>query len=951
MPFDTCPDLLVDESPASRRISATLSILAVIGIAGSLLIASASRFSEQHLADRSPLRWVVDALSLYGQWPTLDGKEIRLTIFNLAAAMMLLAAGIRLLTQNAQPRMALDDLLDFRARASSPVTWGVFFLFCSFLSSAFSESRRLTLGESVLHGFQGAWVLPLALLLEPRHARTLARLIVWILSVTSVIGLWYYFARVYPQSGFAVRLKYPTGSELSLAACLLPVPFIAIGLLAGQTTGALASRVKQIFCNSRLLLTIMLVVPVIAAFAIARSRSGAVGVAFGVATMIALHLRGRGRRTVLIATAVLVAGTGFWVTRERHKTDSWLRSHSLRARMDFAWPYATALWRTKPILGHGDGAYGLLAGQFARVDQIDDPKVMSFGSEQIWLQHADSEPLQLLADLGFVGFFAAVAALGTALITAARFCDAARASPAHAGDRGLVIGLTAALVAIAAEECSSNGLRINGLPAVFLSTSAILWTLVRRHRPPREVAQPDHWMPGGVLRMAGLGITGVALALTAAAWMDAAATRSCYRASSALISGHNDEAVIEADRAARGSLGAYQQLKARLFAVWAMSQEFDTRLKSQALPGNEDFTVASAALGRLATLETLAPRFLRTASLRVELFANLARAAERRNDPGAAVDFAKKRNQALARLIADEPFRMEPVQALLQAEPQIAVMERLAWLRRLLRGGEMPRGFVDLFMMQAQTPDFVDALNDLMNVAAADAKRVPENWQDRLSPETLRLTALTLELQGKPTDAIPVATAAVEMYEAAGARLFSANGAARHECVRLRFAANPTSEIAQRLQELADAARLAEMSIRPDGALPDPMGSTRLDLLLAGGREDHAAAQVRLLSPSASIPAFMATAYLSLASSHAQLHRDAALQWATRATELAPQAIGGHAVLLELMLRAGQEKSASTHLKLMAKSFDVTAISELEADLRSRYPQSQLWANPAKTGG
>ncbi len=943
MPFDTCPDLLVDESPVSLRVSAVLSGLVVAGLIGSVLIASPSRFSSEHQADHSPLRWIIDAISLYGKWPTPDGKEIRTGIFNLTASLILLTVGLRLLTQARQPRMALDDLLDFRARAASPVTWALFFLFCSVLSSSFADSRRLALGQSALHAFQIAWLFPLALFLEPAHARRLARAMIWMLSAVAVLGLWYYFARLYPRSGFSTRLKYPMASELQLAACLLPMPFLAIASIAPPSPSELSSIRRHG-------LTLLLLIPVLIALALTRSRSAMVGGFVGAAAMMALYLRGRARKGVVLACLVLISAAAFWFAQERQRTDGWLRSHSLRARLDYAWPYAIALWRIKPILGHGDGTYGLLAGQLARDAQIDDPSVMGFGDETSWLLHADSEPLQLLADLGIVGLLAAAAGLIATIVAAVRFCDAARGQ-SGGRDRRLIIGLVSALLAMAAEECTSNGLRLESLPAVFLTTGAILWTLVRRHRPPREVAPAEHWMPAGVLRMSGLGLTGVSLALAVAACVDASATRSQQRASSSLISGQNHEAVMEADAAARGTLNIYQNLNDRLIAIWAMSQEFDNRLKTDHRPDDADLSVASAALVRLAALQSDAPRFLRTAALRVELFTNLGRACERRGEAASARDFALKRNDALARLIADEPFRLEPVKALLEADPAVKVLSRITFLRHLIRAGEMTQSFVDLFISQTGVPDFMPALKDLATVAVNDASRDPDGWKDRLSPETLRLEALTLELQGKPDEAVPLIVRSIAMYDAAGARLFAANGAARHEEVHLRFAADPTADLDLQLQRLDQAARIAEYSFTPSGPLPDPMGATRLDILLAAGKETEAIAQAEYLFPSAPAGQVLARGYQSLASNFGRTHREEAIRWATRACELFPQYTEAHSTLLKLLLTAGREELAAKELASTARALDSTAHEKLLADLKKQFPQSRLWESVHPTPG
>src|SRR5205814_537013 len=134
-------------------------------------------------------------------------------------------------TASARPRMSFDDLLAIRQRAASPIAWWLLFILCSALTSSFSMSPRLTLGHTILHVFQLAWWLPLAALLTPCDARRLACATLAILGLLGALGLWYYFQRVYPRVGLDARLSYPLGNELWMAACLLPAPFIAFGLL------------------------------------------------------------------------------------------------------------------------------------------------------------------------------------------------------------------------------------------------------------------------------------------------------------------------------------------------------------------------------------------------------------------------------------------------------------------------------------------------------------------------------------------------------------------------------------------------------------------------------------------------------------------------------------------------------------------------------------------------
>ena len=113
---------------------------------------------------------------------------------------------------------------------------------------------------------------------------------------------------------------------------------------------------------------------------------------------------------------------------------------------------------------------------------------------------------------------------------------------------------------------------------------------------------------------------------------------------------------------------------------------------------------------------------------------------------------------------ADEPFRVELVEYLWRDQPQATAMQRFRWLRCLIRRGEMDSRFLALVQSFGRIPGSQMALEDLLGVATQDHARSALKWDDRLSPETLRIAALAREWTGQPAEAVKLAGLADEMW-------------------------------------------------------------------------------------------------------------------------------------------------------------------------------------------
>jgi len=275
-------------------------------------------------------------------------------------------------------------------------------------------------------------------------------------------------------------------------------------------------------------------------------------------------------------------------------------------------------------------------------------------------------------------------------------------------------------------------------------------------------------------------------------------------------------------------------------------------------------------------------------------------------------------------------------------------LERLGWLRCLMRAGEISDAFVELFRTLPNYPDFGQVMNDLYGIALQDVARPPEQWRDRLSPETLRVAALARALSGNPEEAVKLAGQAQELYAKAGARLFAAESATIHEEVRYRAAVDPMGDADGNLQRLARADALLGGTPDPSRPLTGPFGETRLIVLVAGGREADARLQIRRLigQDLDAENGRLAKANMDVATRCLGSARRAgqALAFARKAAESARNVTGAQAILLHALLAAGQDAEAQTAaVQFLESAGNRKDAVDFLSRLETKYPNSAIW--------
>ncbi|MFQ5429851.1 MAG: O-antigen ligase family protein [Phycisphaerae bacterium] len=979
MPSEPATDPGPQEQTAARRTSTVLLWIAAAALVGNCLLTSPGRFSKQHRLDRSLLKPVVELLALDGAAPTLRGVEIRDLCFYAGAALLTLVGAVHFLSTNRRPRLTSEDLLDVRRRATGPYFWWGVLLLVSVLTSAFSHAPAVCKGQVIIRFLQLAWWWPLAALLFPRHVRSLSAVLLAAIAATAALGIWHYSVRVEPgwldslmhARRPQMRLQYPIGNELWFGACLLPAVFLAIGLMAGRgaagpatAEGASPAGAKRGGRSPTWIAALLALAIVLVALLLTQSRSAGVGLAAGFVTLLFLLARGKTARLCVVFVGLVLAIGGVWsMQRLGESGPMGKRAHSIRARLNYEWPYALVLFSSKPIGGQGDGCYAMLAGQFDREKQLEDPSVIAV--EQNWTVHAHNEPLELLADIGLAGTLAYLLALVTTLVFAVKFCDRLRETPDARERRWLAMALSAALVGMVIEECSDVALRQPGFPPIFLAIWAGLWALARGERRtpvPATVTVPASAPLGtGLFRFGGVTAFVAAFVLGYYGIQDWRADLARYRASQAVEAKDFAEAIGEADFAADRTLDPFQKLSARLLAAQARSAEFARRLTQATGPlSDEDLRLAQEGLARLNRLSRAAPRFVGLSQTAAQLLFHTANAYGRRGEMQIARDRFNEFLRWLEQNRADEPFNIDVVARLWQFKQDATTRDRLTWLRALLRRRWIDEPYLQLVQGLRQLPDTKLVLDDLMNIAADDYKRPPSKWADPLSPETVRLMALAYDWSDRPKDAADLVVRADEMYGRAGPRLFLAHAASVREWVEYSLEVDPTGRTEDLLRALvrartilagpvvADQANQMDKAIRVP--LPDELGETRLKVLLAAGRESQGSEQLKLIAPqgSATLQQRLAQGYASLAGDFTAngLHPDLSLRMVKRAIELWADLPQASYVQAELYLQQDDEMQARVGLERFIKLMPTPSIAyPYLRDLERRSNRSEFWSS------
>lgn len=979
--------VMTNDGADTLRTSWLLAGVAAVALIGNGLLTSPSGFSQEHKDDSSLLKVVISALALtapsgeLGGFPTARGVEIRNLCFYLGAALLAFLAGFRLAVSGAQPRLSMDDLFDLRQRASGPYFWWALLLVLSVITSVFSHAPDVCQGQVVIRFMHFAWWCALGALLSPRHVRGLITVLLGVITAVAVVGIWHYSQRVEPGWFTGLfgsewpkrRLQYPIGNELWFGACLVPAVFIGMGFMidrarrrSSTVRGSSQPSGGALRVTGLLALAVGLAAVLCALF-LTRSRSAIVGIGAGIIGFLVLAVPKK-MRLFIVLVGLILAIVGAWYVQSLRTTGVMgQRAHSIRSRLDYEWPYAFQLFFSKPVGGHGEGCYTMLAGQMARVDQIEDPSVMAV--EDDWTAHAHNEWLELLADVGIAGVLAFFLTIATTLYWAARYCDRHRENHLGSDHRWLAIGMAAALIAMVFEESSNVAIRHPGFPPIFLTVWAGLWALVRDERSI-PTSDESTRMSSASLRLAGVAAMLTGLLLGYFGVQDWRAARARFEAGTRLIESRKyAEAARLLDFSGANTLDPLSRLITRREAIQARMFDFDQWRQTEARVTDEKLAAAWETLGRLDKLNRDAPRFAKVSRLSWKLSRSMADAYLQREEVQYASGVDELSLDKLTQYRADEPFNIGLVEALWW-DPRIAVArerswqrkqdlaarrrhlrERLEWLQCLLRRRSIDNQFRVLVEDFYRYSGADQVMKGVQSIALQDFDRSASNWQDRLSPETLRIAALVENVNGQPAKAVELVRQAEEMYQKAGPRLFLAHGGAIREAVQYQFEADPTGDSDALLRELARAHKIMTGVDDEKGALPlpAPLGKTRLKILIAAERTDAAKAQLTLLNSEdgVSMPRLMARAYANLAGqfTFSRPHAELVTKWAARAVELGPDLVESHFARLGLFLEQGEDASALAAAKRVIEIAleKETAYAMLQR-VEMRWPHSGIWA-------
>jgi O-antigen ligase len=946
-------------------LSAVLCAIAATALTANCFLSSPPRFADQAWPAGSLLKPIVETLGLHPRSPTPRGVEIRNLVFYIGSAALALAAGVSLLLQRRPTRSLLPEEYDLYDLTKSPVVWWIVWLAAILSSSAFAHDTNIAGGGVVVRFLWFAWWFPLAVMLTPRHSIRLSVIVTICLALVAGLGLWYHQVRALQPED---RLFYPIGNAGWMAACLLPgLAMAVVWSLLGPPTDADSSRVaRRMVWRFAAALGACVI-----GWAIHLTGARSVIPGLAAAGFVVFYLlSGRRVRNVLLLLLVAsIAAGGWWLRGVRDSADSALRAESIRSRIEYVWPYALRMCQQKPLLGFGEGGYSLLAGQMARNDQFAEPAITAFRHTH-WPAHAHNEYLEQAADVGLIGVLAFIAALLATLVRTASFVAATASAADRHRERITAVALAAGLTAMAVESAFGVALRNPGLPPIFLTVWAALWAVVRSREPqldallaaettksagaadagprgPEGGTSPPlrarRWAPN----FAGLFVIAGALALCWWGTRDWHAARALHEAEKAWTEGRHEDAIEHANFAATFRLEPFHRVGALLAAGRIRAGAFLWWLEHHPGPPDESrLLVGHEALRVLDQVKRAAPRFIMVARTEAEAARGLMIAYERRRQPREVRAFRERMRAALEQQVRDEPFDVDSVSALWQIAGDAPAGDRLRWLRGLMRDGMVGTTWDALFATLRVRPDFQPAIEDLLKIAEQDRERPYRQWRDALSPETYRVAARAYYADRQPDLAYESVTTALTMYQAAGARLRAATGAAVFEMTAYRFDSDPgaTAEMLELLEQAAQ--RLGQ----PISALPpdDPsalVGRLRLAVLLASGQEGAAKEFLTrwtgLPPASTEFDSLLAERYTALVrqfmgrpSSELASHvRD----WARRAVELSPEDPAALLAAAEVALLA-HEEAAMPLLERFARSCPRETLAREIARLCAIYP-------------
>jgi hypothetical protein len=441
---------------------------------------------------------------------------------------------------------------------------------------------------------------------------------------------------------------------------------------------------------------------------------------------------------------------------------------------------------------------------------VRDPAVL-VGSQ---MDHAHSEFLELLAEYGAVG----LALLLIPLVLTAWSSWQALGRAVNGGVRWLLAGCLASLVALAVEECTDVALRVPPLPVVFWTIVGLNWHLVRATQP--MLLRPR--MPSvGMLGMLALLVLGVGATSALLGWRDFAGARAAAIALSALDDTDGPRpvqvwpepdlrAVEAADRAARLRIEPFRKVQAmvsqmitRNHVAASALNAVDQRMAVTTQPDKLANDQAIATLAQLARRQVdevllLAEKLNRTAAdvmgagrAEADAAAMGMMLAHLDNDRREFDRYQTRRGQALRRERRVQPFDADVLLQLFSEAQDMPLAARVTLLRDCLRA-PIPPDVLWQMVRDLISPELLTGLSELLQyVEQAEQQPNPDDWQDPLAPETLRLAAIVAWAQYLPREAVDFVDRAAALYRQAGDRFQIQQAATQFERARYVWFANP----------------------------------------------------------------------------------------------------------------------------------------------------------------
>lgn len=843
------------ESMAGRWVSKAAMATAIAVFAGAFLLISPAPGTYPGAIPWSPasvLKPIVDAMSLGGAVATVRGAEIKDLAFHIGVCLATALLAIRLvLSRRAATARELKSTSVYAQLFFT--AWVAF----SFLSTLWSSDSILSTGQATLYAFGVLWAIALAWTLDRDEIAPVLGGLVTISAIGAALCVWYFHERnPFHRPGF------PIGNPSLLGAAILPAILMLLCVVLGSLYRWARHRQPP---NLYTLIALIALVPLALCFQLTNSRGALVGLVVGIAfiaTIFVLNAAQRRRWVLLVAAISLtIVATAFWGWYSSRFEESMARGATIRSRL-YTWRYAAELWQQHAIAGNGAGSYPRLAGQFSVRDRALDPA--AFMGELI--DHAHNELFEIFAEIGLVGGVAWTAAIFATLLAGISLVRR-RFNTEFAW---LLLGLVASLVALLADAMFGVSLRLPGVPPIFYGLLGLIWAASRH--------ADETWLQRGSIAHALASVTGSPVApprrtsltwilaiacLAAAFWVTTATVRNWsgvrteFRAQIALERGDFAQAadlsdqsgallldpvrIIAADdRRVRAFLGLAMQRGQALLAMRTATRPAGASAPAEA----RDDAIASAqrAFEAAMSLGMRVPTLLRTdatAARAAELLAELERDA----DPAASQRWTEEAYQAWLRQRQNTPFDFETLLALTRYASTSDVVVRL--MRDALRVTDARRTWRDTFIAVANraefAPTFADSLHRMVSAAGPITQETDlDSLVASLAPETHRVAAAWMGLQGDYAGAESAAESAAQLYKPMRVRfpVHYSWALAEQAEYALKASRTNTSRAADLLREAIAA--LPEIQEQKYEEMVEPYRGQLVLTLLAGGQEQEA---------------------------------------------------------------------------------------------------------------